>query len=375
MDLASRQLSKRIFAAALAVLGLVCLLAVAASSTSAKPRMGVGKARVVKPGQTPTMYWGAWIGNQITGTGAPYDMNAVQSFAGAVGKPLSIVEWAVPFADCSQPTCSFFNFPTTPMQSVRDYGAIPMLSWSSASIGAGVDAENQPDFQLSDVTSGRYDDYIRSFAIAARDWGHPFFLRFDWEMNGNWFPWNVLINGNHPEDFVPAWRHVHDIFTSVGANNATWVWCPYVDASSTYKNVRQLYPGAGYVDWTCLDVYNWAKAPANPHPWRTFAQLFDHTYDRYGKLAPNKPLMIGEMASSDFGGNKAAWIRDFFKRLWRYTRVRALVYFDVNDRGTHWPIETSSDVLSAFARGISKPSFLSNGFGDLSTSPIPPPAG
>jgi hypothetical protein len=358
------------------VLGLVCLLGAGAASSVAKPRIGVGKARIVKPGKQSTMYWGAWIGNQITGEAAPYDMNAVNSFAGAVGKPLSLVEWAQPFADCSSPSCNFLGFPTTPMQSVRDYGAIPLLSWSSASFGTGVDGEIQPDFQLADVISGRYDDYIRAFATAARNWGHPFFLRFDWEMNGNWFPWNVLINGNSPSEFVPAWQHVHDIFTQVGATNATWVWCPYVDASSTYKNLPRLYPGAAYVDWTCLDVYNWAKAPANPHPWRRFSKLFDPTYDRFiEEIAPEKPMMIGEMASSDFGGNKAAWIGQLFKRLWRYSKVRGLVYFDVNDRGTHWPLETSPAAMGAFSRGIGKPYFLSNGYANLDTSPIPPPGG
>jgi hypothetical protein len=360
--------------AALTVLALVCVLAGAAGSSAAKPRAGIGKARVVKRAKPPTMYTGAWIGNQITGTGAPYDMNAVNAFAAASGKAPSIVEWAMPFADCSQPSCSFFQFPSTPMQSVRDYGAIPMLSWSSAAIGAGVDPEQQPDFQLADVTSGRYDDYIRSFATAARDWGHPFFLRFDWEMNGNWFPWNVLINGNSPADFVPAWRHVHDIFTSVGATNATWVWCPYVDSYTTYKKLRRLYPGPGYVDWSCLDVYNWGKAPANPHPWRSFGKLFDPTSRRFiDEIAPDKPMMIGEMASSDFGGDKPAWIRDFFKRLWRYQKVRALIYFDVNDRGTHWPLENSPAAMSAYAQGISRPSFLTNSYGDLSASPIPAP--
>ena len=102
------------------------------------------------------------------------------------------------------------------MESIRDYGAIPVFSWSSQSIPSSL---NEPDFQLSDVIAGTYDSYIREFAEAARDWGHPFFLRFNWEMNGNWFPWSEGVNGNQPGEFVAAWRHVHDIFTAVGADN------------------------------------------------------------------------------------------------------------------------------------------------------------
>ena len=80
------------------------------------------------------------------------------------------------------------------------------------------------------MIAGTYDAYIREFAEGARDWGHPFFLRFNWEMNGDWFPWAERVNGNQPGEYVAAWRHVHDIFTAVGATNATWVWCPYADS-------------------------------------------------------------------------------------------------------------------------------------------------
>ena len=92
----------------------------------------------------------------------------------------------------------------------------------------------------------------RQWATAAKAWGHPFFLRFDHEMNGNWqFPWAELLNGNKPGDYVKAWRHVHDMFTSLGATNVSWVWCPNVSGGST-RPMAQLYPGDAYVDLTQL---------------------------------------------------------------------------------------------------------------------------
>ena len=117
------------------------------------------------------------------------------------------------------------------MENVRGLRRDPGLQ-----LGLGVDAvapgaTTEPDFQLSDVIAGTYDAYIAQFAAEAQDWGHPFFLRFNWEMNGNWFPWSEGVNGNNPGEYVAAWRHVHDIFAAVGATNATWVWCPYADAN------------------------------------------------------------------------------------------------------------------------------------------------
>jgi beta-mannanase len=113
---------------------------------------------------------------------------------------------------------------------------IDWLSWD-ASKGA-----NQADFRLATIASGKHDSTIRQWATGAKAWGHPLFLRFDHEMNGNWqFPWAEQLNGNKPGDYVKAWRHVHDVFAaSVGATNITCVWCPNV-SGGTPRPMSQLY--------------------------------------------------------------------------------------------------------------------------------------
>src|SRR3712207_8531028 len=57
-------------------------------------------------------------------------------------------------------------------------------------------------------------------------------------MNGDWHPFSEKRNGNQPGEYVKAWRHVHDIFTAVGANNATWVWCPNTEYHASIKPLR-----------------------------------------------------------------------------------------------------------------------------------------
>jgi beta-mannanase len=232
---------------------------------------------------------------------------------------------------------------------------------------------NEPDFQLSDVIAGTYDPYIRSFAAAAKSWGHPFFLRFDHEMNGNWFEWSERVNGNGPGQYVAAWRHVHDVFTSVGATNATWVWCPNVNISHELQSFHSLYPGGDYVDWTCMDGFNWGHSVLSPG-WMSFGKIFRSTYRKIAKLAPSKPMIIGETASSDRGGSKAAWIRDMFRSLAKgFRKIHGLIWFDVNDRNTHWPIETSRSATRAFRNGIRRRLYAANAYADLSASPIPAP--
>jgi hypothetical protein len=323
-------------------------------------------AEVPPPGNA---YWGAWIGPQLTGEAAPWDMGAVTEFEQLVGKPLSTIEFSSPFADCSKSPCSYFPFPWDPFESIRAYGAIPFFSWGSQSIPG---SPNQPDFQLADILAGAHDGYISGWATRAAEWGHPFFLRFDWEMNGGWFPWGEGANGNQPGEFADAWRHVHDIFTSVGATNATWVWCPYVNRLNTYAS---LYPGDGYVDWTCLDGYNWGTNPAAPYGWRTFDDLYANAYAKVTEtIAPSKPMVIGEIAASEYGGSKATWIEEMFEALaTRYPKIRGLVWFENLGNDMDWILESSASATSAFATGISDSRFLGNVFGGISTSPIPPP--
>ena len=323
-------------------------------------------------GTEAPLYWGATIGPQLTGTQAPWDMNAVTKFEEETRKKVSLVQFFMPFAQCN-PTCSYYSFPKTPLENIRLHGSIPVLSWSSASIPS---SKEEPNFQLSDVIAGTYDGYIRQFAEAAKAWGHPFFLRYDWEMNGKWFSWSEGVNGNRAGEYVAAWRHVHDIFTAVGATNATWVWCPNVDPTNALQSLSSLYPGNEYVDWTGLDGYNWGTNPAKPNGWKTFGETFRSTYENVVKnVAPAKPLLISEVASSEDGGSKPAWIKDMLTRVPReYPSVRGLLWFDTYDGSLDWPIETSETSTAAFAEGIQNPAYVGNSLSSLAATAIQPPA-
>jgi hypothetical protein len=362
----------------------------ASGPAAVKPKAGPVPIAVVPPPVEPTpidppppippgsggasaLYWGASIGSQLTGVQAPWDMGAVAKFEQIASKKVSLVNFFSPFANCpAGRSCSFYKFPTGPMESIREYGAIPAFSWSSQSIPSSL---NEPNFQLSDVIAGTYDSYIREFAEDARDWGYPFFLRFNWEMNGNWFPWSEGVNGNQPGEFIAAWRHVHDIFTSVGASNVTWVWCPNVDPDGVLHDLNSLYPGDEYVDWTGLDGYNWGLNPANPDRWRSFNELYESTYHRVvDTVAPNKPMLIGEMGSTEDGGSKADWIEEALTAIpTDYAQIHGLLWFDTYDDGMDWPIETSASSASAFADAIQSPAYIAESPVETAEGPIEPP--
>ena len=333
------------------------------------------KARKAPANGGQPLYWGAWIGEQFTGAQAPWDMNAVSRFEQVAGKSLSLLNFSSPFASCpstSTPasSCSYYKFPTQEMGAIRGHGAIPFFSWASSMMPAGVD---QPNFQLADVINGSFDPYIREWATAAKEWGHPFFLRFNWEMNGNWFQWSQGVNGNQNGEYVAAWRHVHDIFTSVDATNATWTWCPNIDPGAKLADLASLYPGDDYVDWTCLDGYNWGQSPNRSEKWHSFSELFKPTYDLITQqIAPSKPMVVGEVGSTEYGGSKAEWITEMMRAIpTEFPQIRGLQWFEKNEEGD-WPIESSAASAQAFSAGIQNPYFVGNQYGSIAGPVLPP---
>jgi hypothetical protein len=318
------------------------------------------------------VYWGAYVGGAQYGiTDAPWDMAAARRFEANTGKRMSLLEWGQDWYECST-TCGLRSFRADLMSKARARGYLPVLSWGSYREARGAD---QPQFSLAEIIRGRYDAFIERWATGARRWGHPFFLRFDWEMNTNDVPYSEHANRNRPGEFVRMWRHVHDIFTRVGATNVTWVWCPNVVYEGSVVPLRSLYPGPADVDWTCLDGYNFGTNPSHPASWTPFAAVFGPTYRLVtGKIARGKPLMIGETSSTEVGGSKAVWITDAIATQipTRFPRVGALVWFNKSQYGLDWPIESSPEATTAMRDAIASPVYATNLFRHRLGVPIQP---
>jgi beta-mannanase len=279
---------------------------------------------------------------------------------------MSLIHFGTPmtYGDGQQP----FTFPVNEFNAIRAHGSIPFFSWSTHAMGDF----SAPDFTLQAIINGSKDSLIRQWATSAKYWRSPFFLRFNWEMNGGWFPWGERYGSNRPGQYVAAWRHVHDIFKSVGATNVTWVWCPTADPWRVLQPLAGLYPGDAYVDWTCMDVYNMNS------PWLRWAQVARSAYDEIMSIAPNKPMVVAETGSTESGGNKAAWINDMFASLPSFPRVRGLIWFDSAEGGssayTDYFLDSSAAATGAFAAGLSAPVMQDNHYSGITTSPIAPPS-
>ena len=314
---------------------------------------------------TPTIYWGAHIGdNYGLGTDAPWNTAAMPDFAQQMGKAPSLVEFGVWWAgSCAWAPCyssALASFPAAQMQAIRSYGAIPVLDWASADATKGL---SQPSYTDKAIASGAFDAYITQFARDARAWGHPFFLRLDWEMNGAWWPWSVGANGNSAVDFVAAWKHVHAIFASQGATLVDWLWTVNVEPGSSTPFASE-YPGSSYVDWIGVDGYDNGSLG---FPNGSFASVFGQTLSDINAAGTGKKVMIAEIGSQD-GPNKPQFIADSLAGA-QADGVSGYVYMDKNESPHSWRIDSSAAALAAFKAGIASSAFAANAYGGITAAP------
>lgn len=259
------------------------------------------------------------------------------------------------------------QFNTRWAQTVSDNNSIPLITWEPWVPVTGYDRSedkvNQKKYRLSRITQGLFDSYIRQYADDVRGYRLPVMLRFAHEMNGNWYPWGSTFNS--PEDYIAAWRHVHNIFTQEGATNVTWVWSPnaiYYDPHVPYANqLDKFYPGDAYVDWVGFSAFNWAGEYKQNY-WTNPDELFSPTVKDLQTF--HKPIMIAETASADTRSpnDKAIWINDLSEYVQNDPQIKGVIWFNTTDNGINWQLTSTKESQDAFT----------NSFTDYFIQNVPP---
>jgi len=200
--------------------------------------------------------------------------------------------------------------------------------------------------RTSEILSGRDDWMIRERAEELVQFGHPVLLRWRWEMNRP----NLRGEIGSPADYVAAWRHIHDIFQQVGADDVSWVWCPLASGTAD-RDFGAYYPGDEYVDWICVDVY-----PDGPS--QSFAQVAEGFMSWAAGV--DKPVLIGEFGRRrGERGDRSVWLREAQEYVSNTPQIKAVCYFE-SDRGTSGAYGVSGDpvALAAFKAWANAPYFV-----------------
>ncbi|MGH7203182.1 MAG: glycoside hydrolase family 26 protein [Candidatus Levyibacteriota bacterium] len=212
------------------------------------------------------------------------------------------------------------------------------------------------------IANGNCDAFLHLIGKNLKKVKKPFFLRFAWEMNVDSMEWSTSHSGSHPQDFVKAWRRFHDIVVEEGATNVVWVFSPQVETRTTI-DIAKLYPGDKYTSWVGLDGYNWGTAKSWS-TWQDFHSLYYNSYVKMGKIAPDKPLMIAEVNTTNIGGDQAAWYKSMLSQEVPndFPNIKAIIFFNedkTSTEGVKWLIDNSPQSLQQFKSSISNPMYKS----------------
>lgn len=196
---------------------------------------------------------------------------------------------------------------------------------------------------LASVAAGRWDSYLRSYALAVRSFGHPVIVSFGHEMNGTWYPWGA--GHVSPAVFVAAWRHVVRVFRLEQASNAVWAWAVNsVNLGSAA--LRQWWPGPSWVNLAGIDGYYYRSSD-------TFSSVFGRTIAQIRTFS-NAPVLITETAVGDTP-DREKQITALIAGV-RAAHLVGMVWFD---KGQHkdiyhqdWRLEDDPAALAAFRAAV-----------------------
>nr|EJI97583.1 endoglucanase, family 26 [Rhodococcus sp. JVH1] len=277
------------------------------------------------------------------GVSTPGGPTAVEEFEGVakiVGEPPTVV---LSYSDFTSPP------PIAGLRAVRDLGAVPVITWEPWRwLDEG--RYGSSEFSLSSIAAGVHDNYLYRWADELITWDALVYLRFAHEPNGTWYPWSVA-QGTQPSSYIAAWRHIHDLFASKGADNVKWVWAPNVVFTGS-SPMADLYPGNDYVDVLGVDGYNWGTT----QPWSTWveaAELFGPSLHELRNLAPRKPILVTEVGSAEAGGSKADWIGTLVDFLTAQDDVSGFIWFD-HDKEADWRLTSTPESTAALADALGR---------------------
>jgi hypothetical protein len=269
-------------------------------------------------------YLGAYVQpHEYTQSGT---ISAVTSFEQSVGHPIDLVHvydaWGKPF-------------PAAVDKYVTSRKKVLLLTWGG-----------DPDTRA--IVAGKDDAMIAAHARELKRLRRPVMLEFRHEMDRPNLQWTI----HGPAAYIAAWDHIRKIFSSVGASNVSWVWCP-TGYGFQVGRAAAFYPGAKQVDWVCADVYADSPSQSLAAAAAPFLYWARHT---------GKPIVLGEFAVNGSGGGWSSWLAAAARLARSNRQIRALAYFDGNGTDSngrpfsYW-LGGHRQALSVFGRLLGQPFF------------------
>ena len=247
-------------------------------------------------------------------------------------------------------------------QSQKEGRIVELTLFTAAASGADAlkNATSSNSEVVFDILDGCYDEWLINYAKQLKQTNYPVMLRLNNEMNGDWCWYNAVYTALDTELYKKMWIYVHGIMKQQGVDNLIWVWNPHDKSfpNFAWNSAFAYYPGDEYVDVVGMTGYNTGNYFTG-ETWREFKEIYDPLYKEYSYYF-DKPFILGEFASSSYGGDKSKWIKTMFEQIGNYPRIKVAVWWNGVDFDSKmnsariYIITENEETIQAFKDGLSK---------------------
>ncbi len=253
----------------------------------------VCSAAPIAPPPSGKLYHGCYYGGVGTDTHDPTEHDVTRADVEHYEQTVGAKTTWIYFSD------NWFEsraFPQATCRWIREAGKIPYLRLMLRSSVDQLRAEKV--FTLTRIIEGKFDDDLRKWARAAKEFNTPILIEWGTEPNGKWFSWNGKWNGGAargPATYIAAYRHIVDIARGEGATNLQWVWHVnwFDEPEQKWNAFENYFPGSGYCDWVALSIYG-PLTPQTRDGAESFRAKLKEAYPRLTNIAVGKPVIIAE---------------------------------------------------------------------------------
>ncbi len=181
------------------------------------------------------------------------------------------------------------------------------------------DERNSPIVLQAGISSGAYDDTMRTVCSALGSLERPVTIRWAQEMDDH--TGQFIWAGWEPDLYIAAYRRMMDVCREA-APDASFMWSPL-----GFENMAEYYPGDDYVDVVGLSVFSlgpWEKKILGEE--QSFDDIFAPRYER--ALQFGKPIVVAELGYVGDADHVAMWEADVRTKGAQYPELEAVVYFN-----------------------------------------------
>lgn len=182
---------------------------------------------------------------------------------------------------------------------------------------------------LTDVVEGVYNERLQHLAALIQAFNYPIYVSWGHEMDQDLtsrYPWS----GRDPQQFIAAYRYVHDQLEPISPDNLKWIWDPVVK-----PDCEQYYPGDEYVDLIGMPIYSFPAFDKSFYGHtRDFNATMDEKYQVVSKY--KKPIVIVEMGVAGDADFRSFWLNQAFASFSKYPLLEGVVFFYDKDTPGAW---------------------------------------